>query len=174
MCRLRGDVFAACAWDFMYIKSDCTRADCLADAWTTTLVATDEHAEHTRMCLAMTAGSNLASNQYMYATIMRLVDAMLRHPAVPIQHHGEPAIEALISYVQLKRMHDKQDKCTLGYNNGSNGFVEAGIKQMQSQCKTMRLNSGVAPQGHRRQRAHRLAMARWPQRMDAQLLPTRG
>lgn len=72
--------------------------------------------------------------------LVQFIDKTLRHRAVRIQHDGEPAIKALVSYVQIKRQHDAQDRCTPASSSGSNGLVESPIKQIQSQCRTMRLS----------------------------------
>lgn len=131
ICQGLGGVYAAregpplVRMDFMYMKSDCSTADGPADAWGATPVATGEN---TRMCFAVAVDSTLVGNEYMQAALLQFVDRTLRGRAVRIQHAGEPAIKALVGYVQMKRARDTQDRCIPVYSSGSNGPVEARIK----------------------------------------------
>lgn len=128
------------------MKSDCAIAEGPAGAWATTMVAVDENM---RMCLAVPLDSKMSSDEYMHGSSVQFVDKTLRHRAVRIQHDGEPAIKTLLSYVQVKRHHDTQDRCAPAYTSGANGLVETRIKQIQSQCRTLRLSlEGALPDRH--------------------------
>ena len=73
------------AIDFMFMKSDSTLAEAPADAWATTLVASDEA---TGMCLAVTLGSKMASNKYMHESLVFFIDKVLRQRKMILQHDG--------------------------------------------------------------------------------------
>ena len=127
-------------FDFMYMTSE---ADLLegdeapAKAWSTVLVGVDEN---TGYPMSIVVDSKGANNQYLHDQAVVFIDQVLRHRKMIVRTDGEPAIKSLANYIQLKRTWDTRVETSPRYSSGSAGLVEAMIKRVQGQCRTLKLD----------------------------------
>ena len=134
----RADAAPLLCFDFCYMKGEGADGQ-VNDQFATTLVVA---CENTGMSLSIAApGKSVAgeNGEYMAAAMVSFIDKVLRHRSIQLQHDGEPACLALSKLVVARRSHDTRERQNPRHSSASNGLAEAKIKQVQGQCRAMRL-----------------------------------